>query len=192
MQRLIRRGLTAAAVLASVVAPLTLLTTQAGAQPVKGAEAVTSTSYLVGIPPDNPGAGNPFAIGGGPVTAGGVVVAKGTLAYTASLPGDPAGTARVILAFPNGTYTVVGGGGSFSFASFNQSTCRFIGNLSNSHSRIVSGTGEFAAATGTFTIDEIWTGYLPRAAGGGCNLNGAPIFAVVQQHAVGSINLHTP
>lgn len=192
MPCLIRRALTAAAVFASVATPLTLWTTQAGAQAVKGAEALNSTLYLIGVPPDNPGAGNPFAIGGGPETAGGVVLAKGTAAITASLPGDPAGSSRAINAFPNGTFTGLGTGGGFTFASLNQSTCRFIGNLSDEHLTIVSGTGEFAAATGTFTISETWTGYLPHAAGGGCNLNGAAVFAVVQAHAVGSMNLHTP
>ena len=193
MRRLISRSLAAAAVVASVATPLTLSSTQAGAQPVKGAEALNFTGYFVGVPPDNPGIGNPGFIGGGPQTAGGVVLAKGTWASTPSLPGDPAGSSRGITAFPNGTFTVLGlDDFSFTFASINRSTCRFIGNLSNQHASIVSGTGEFANATGTFTQNETWTGYLPRAAGGGCNLNAGATFAVIQGQSVGNINLHTP
>ena len=46
------------------------------------------------------------------------------------------------------------------------------------HSTILFGTGDFAAATVTFTVNSSWTGYLPPAAGGGCNLDDAPIFTV--------------
>ncbi len=191
MQRLIRRGLTAAAVLASIATPLTLLNTEAGAQAVRGAEILNSTGYVIAIPPDNPGAAG--LIGGGPITARGVVSAKGTWAQTTSLPGDPANSSRGIVAFPNGTYTVLVTGGSFSFTSLNQSTCRYTGIFTNQHSTIVSGTGEFAAATGTFTVNSSWTGYFPPVAGGGCNFNvDAAAFNVNHGQAVGSINLHTP
>jgi hypothetical protein len=189
-QRLIRRGLTAAAVLASVATPLTLLSTQAGAQAVQGAEILNDTAYIVAIPPDNPGAAG--LIGGGPITAGGVVSARGTLALTASLPGDPPGSSRAVVAFPSGTFTVVAGlGFTFSFTSINQSTCRYTG-ISKEGSTIVSGTGEFAAATGTFTVSSSWTGYFPPAAGGGCNFNvDAAALNVARQQAVGAINLNT-
>jgi hypothetical protein len=191
MPRLIRRGLSAAAVLASVATPLTLVNTEAGAQAIRGAELTTNTAYVIAIPPDNPGSAG--LIGGGPITASGVVTAKGDFALTASLPGDPAGSGRDIVAFPNGTYTLLVTGGNFSFTSLNQSTCRYTGTLTDQHSTIVSGTGEFAAATGAFTVNSTWTGYFPPASGGGCNLNvDAAVFSVGQGQAVGSINLHTP
>ena len=191
MPRLIRRGLMAAAVLAGVATPLSLVTTQAGAQPVKGAEVLNDTGYITAIPPDNPGAAG--LLGGGPITARGVVSARGTFALTASLPGDPPGSDRAIIAFPGGTYTVVAGlGFTFSFTSMNQSTCRYTG-ISKEHSTIVSGTGEFAAATGTFTVSSSWTGYFPPAAGGGCNFNvDAAALNVARTQAVGRINLHRP
>jgi hypothetical protein len=190
MPRLVRRGLMAAAVLASVSTPLTLLNSQAGAQAVRGAEILNDTGYVIAIPPDNPGAAG--LIGGGPITGVGVVSAKGVFAQTASLPGDPAGSGRDVVAFPNGTYTVLVTGGSFSFASLNQSTCRYTGTLSNEHSTIVSGTGEFAAATGTFTVNSTATGYFPPAAGGGCNFNvDAASLNVLHTQAVGHINLNT-
>ena len=190
MPRLVRRGLMAAAVLASVATPLTLLNSQAGAQAVRGAEILNSTGYLIAVPPDNPGAAG--LIGGGPITGAGVVSARGTFALTASLPGDPPGSSRAIIAFPSGTYTVVAGlGFTFSFTSLNQSTCRYTG-ISKEHSTIVSGTGEFAAATGTFTVSSSWTGYFPPAAGGGCNFNvDAATLNVAHGQAVGTINLNT-
>jgi hypothetical protein len=184
------RGLAAAAVLAGVATPLTLLNTQAGAQAVQGAEVLNFTGYITAIPPDNPGAAG--LIGGGPITADGVVSAKGTWAQTTSLPGDPAESSRGIVAFPGGTYTLLVTGGSFSFTSLNQSTCRYTGNFSDQTSTIVSGTGEFAAATGTFTVNSNWTGYFPPAAGGGCNFNvDTAAFNVEHGQAVGNINLHT-
>jgi hypothetical protein len=185
------RSLATAAVLASVATPVTLLNTQAGAQAVQGAETLNFTGYIIAIPPDNPGAAG--LIGGGPITAGGEVSAKGTWASTTSLPGDPAGSSRGIIAFPGGTYTVLVTGGSFSFTSLNQSTCRYTGTFSDQQSTIVSGTGEFAAATGTFTVNSSWSGYFPPAAAGGCNFNvDAAAFNVEHGQAVGSINLHTP
>jgi hypothetical protein len=166
------------------------LNTQAGAQAVQGSQVTIFTGYVVAIPPDNPGAAG--LLGGGPITAGGVVSAKGTWAATASLPGDPADSSRAIVAFPGGTYTVVVTGGSFSFSSLNQSTCRYTGTFSNQQSTIVSGTGEFAAATGAFTVNSSWSGYFPPAAGGGCNFNvDAAALNVEHGQAVGSINLHT-
>lgn len=190
MRRLMSRGLAAAAVLASVATPLTLLNTQAGAQAVQGPEVLNFTGYVIAIPPENPGAAG--LLGGGPETAAGVVSARGTWAPTASLPGDPAGSSRAINAFPSGTYTVVAGlGFTFSFTSINPSTCRYTG-ISNEHSIVVSGTGAFAHATGNFTVNTSWSGYFPPAAGGGCNFNvGAAAFSVAHGQAVGSINLNT-
>jgi hypothetical protein len=191
MPRLIRCGLSAAAVLASVATPLTLLNTQAGAQAVQGAEVLNNTGYVIAIPPENPGAAG--LIGGGPITADGVVSAKGDFALTASMPGDPADSARDIAAFPGGTFTVVVTGGTVTFTSLNQSTCRYTGTITDEHSTIVSGTGEFAAATGAFTVNSSWAGYFPPAPGGGCNLNvDAASLNVEHGQAVGSINLHTP
>jgi hypothetical protein len=191
MRRLMSRGLAAAAVLASVATPLTLLSTRAGAEVVQGAEASNYAGDVIAIPPDNPGAAG--LVGGGSITSGGAVSAKGAWAQTASLPGDPADSSRSIIAFPGGTYTVVVTGGSFNFTSLNQTTCRYTGTFSDQTSTIVSGTGEFAAATGTFTVNSTWSGYFPPAPGGGCNFNvDAAAFNVVHGEAVGSINLHTP
>jgi hypothetical protein len=192
MRRLISRSLAAAAVLAGVATPLTLLNIQAGAQVVQGAESNSFTGYIIAIPPDNPGAAG--IIGGGPITLDGVVSAKGSWAATTSLPGDPADSSRAIVAVPGGTYTLLITGGSFSFTSLNQSTCRYTGIFSDQTSTIVSGTGEFAAATGTFpTVNSSWAGYFPPAAGGGCNFNvDAASFNVEHGQGVGSINLHTP
>jgi hypothetical protein len=191
MRRLMSRSLAAAAVLASVATPLTLLNTQAGAQPVQGAEVLNNTGYLIAIPPENPGAAG--LIGGGPITGDGVVSGKGVFALTTSLPGDPADSARDIVAFPGGTYTVLVTGGIVNFTSVNQSTCRYTGTITDEHSTIVSGTGEFAAATGTFTVNSSWMGYFPPAPGGGCNFNvDAAALNVVHGQAVGTINLKTP
>ena len=73
----IDRGLVAGAVLATVTTPVTVLATQAGAQPTRGAEALNLTIYEVGQPVANPQTGS---VGGGPASAGGVFVGKGNVA----------------------------------------------------------------------------------------------------------------
>jgi hypothetical protein len=182
MHTLIKRGLIAAAVLASVSTPAAFLASQAGATQTKGAEALNVTIYEVGRPASS--------IGGGPASAGGVVAAKGNVADTASLPTDPAHSTRSVFAFPAGTFTFLVSGGQYKVASLNNVTCRFIANLSNAQGSIVSGTGQFASATGTFRVSASITGNLKHKSGGGCNENANPILDVVQGHATGNINLH--
>jgi hypothetical protein len=186
MHRLMKRGLVASVALATVTTPVALLTTQAGAQPTRGVEAVNVTVYEVGTPPSSPA----ISVGGGPATLGGVVTAKGTNADMPSLSTDPAGSTRSTVAVPNGTLTVLLTGGKFKVASLNPTTCRFIANQTNGKATIVSGTGVFSAATGTFKVNASITGTLPRNPGGGCSNTAGPITDVVQAQAVGNINLH--
>jgi hypothetical protein len=186
MHRLIKRGFVASVALAAASAPIALLTTQAGAQPTKGAEAVNVTVYEVGTPPSSP----TTSVGGGPATLGGLVAAKGTNADVPSLSTDPAGSTRSTVATPNGTLTVLLTGGKFKVASLNPTTCRFIANQTNGKATIESGTGIFSAATGTFKVNASITGTLQRNPGGGCSNTTSPITDVVQAQAVGNINLH--
>ena len=190
MRRLIRRGLTAAAVFASVVTPLTLLTTQAGAQAVQGAEAISVTGYVVGVPPDNPGAAG--LIGGGPATAGGVVLAKGTFALTASLPGDPPGSTRGIIAFPTGTFTVLVTGGNLVWAHSTSPPADSSETCPTSTPPFCPGPASSPPPPVRSRSTPVGPATCRLLAGGGCNLNDAPIFTVIQSHAVGNINLHTP
>ena len=176
-----RRGLIAAAIFAGIAAPTGILTssTLAGAQPTRGQEAINATVYEVGTPASNP----TLSVGGGPFTAGGVVVGKGNIA---DLPnGD------VLLAFgPTGTFELNNSGGNFTVANLNPVSCKFIANVTNARSSIVAGTGIFAAATGTFRVN-LPTGTLPRTANG-CNMseNSVPANDIVKASAVGRINLH--
>jgi hypothetical protein len=186
MHRLLKRGLVTSAALATVSTPTALLTTQAGAQPTRGAAAVNVTVYEVGTPPSGP----TTSVGGGPATIGGLVSARGTDADVPSLATDPAGSTRSTVAFPDGTFTVLLTGGKFKLASLNNTTCKFIANVNNQKATIVSGTGIFSAASGTFRVDASITGTLPRSPGGGCSQAANPITDVVQAQAVGHINLH--
>jgi hypothetical protein len=186
MHRLLKRGLVTSATLATICTPAAFLTTQAGAQVTKGAEAVNVTVYEVGTPPSNP----VTSVGGGPASMGGVVVAKGTDADVPSLPTDPAGSGRSTVATPNGTITVLLTGGKFKVASLNNTTCKFIANVTKEKATVVSGTGIFSAATGSFKVNSSITGTLPRNPTGGCSETANPITDVVQASATGNINLH--
>ena len=161
MHRLIKRGLVAAAALATVSTPVALLTTQAGAQPTKGAEALNLTIYEVGQPAANP----TTSIGGGPASAGGVFVGKGNVA---DLPATHR-RRQSVFAFPTGTFEVLITGGRFQVASLNPNNCKFIANVINAKGTLNSGTGQFATATGTFKVNASITGTLARGAGGACN-----------------------
>jgi hypothetical protein len=67
-------------------------------------------------------------------------------------------------------------------ASLNPVTCRFIANLSRAQGSILSETGMFASATGTFRVDASITGVLPHNPGGGCTTSetSEPILDIVQ------------
>jgi hypothetical protein len=180
MNRLFKRGLLAATAVATVTTPVAVLATQAGAQPTKGAEALNVTIYEVGTPPSNPTG----SAGGGPASAGGVFAGKGNVAD------NPDGSNT--FAFPTGTFNFAVTGGRFTVASLNQTTCKFIANISNAKGTIASGTGVFASATGTFRVGASITGVLPHNPGGGCNTseNISEVLDVIQGHATGHINLH--
>ena len=180
-----RRGLAAACILAGIAAPTGILASSAlaSAQPTRGQEAINVTIYEVGTPAANP----TMSIGGGPATAGGVVVGKGNFA---DLPGGAA-----LMAFNNGTGTITFSdtmGGTFKVANLNPVNCKFIANLINATVTITSGTGVYSAATGTFKVNASITGVLPRNATGGCNTaeTAAPVQDTVKATAVGRINLH--
>ncbi len=178
-----RRGLVAVAIFAGIAAPTGILTSSAlaGAQPTRGHEAITATVYEVGIPASNP----TLSVGGGPFTAGGVVVGKGNIADLRN--GD------VLLAFGSaGTIELNTTGGRFVPASVNPVSCKFIANLINAKSSIKTGTGIFSAATGTFKLNLSITGTLPRSATGGCNesMTSVPVNDTVKASAVGNISLH--
>jgi hypothetical protein len=180
-----RRGFVAAAIFAGIAAPTGILTTSvlASAQVTKGAEAISVTIYEVGTPAANP----TMSMGGGPASAGGVVVGKGNMADLAD--------GSTLLAFNNGTGTLTLGpltGGRFSVANLNPVNCKFIANLTNARSSITSGTGVYSAATGSFKINASITGVLPRNSTGGCNTaeTAVPAQDTVKASAVGNINLH--
>ena len=182
MHRMIRRGLVAAAALATVTTPVAVLATQAGAQPTRGQEALNLTIYEVGQP-----AGNPTSvIGGGPASAGGVFVGKGNVA---DLPTTPTQDANSIFAFSTGTFQVAVTGGRYVVANLNPNNCKFIANAINATGTLSNGTGQFATATGTFKVNATITGTLARGTGGACNEEAAPAFDKVQATAVGRINL---
>ena len=185
MHRLLKRGLVASAALATVCTPVAVLTTQAGAQPTRGQEALNLTLYEVGQPVANP----TTVIGGGPVSAGGVFVGKGNAAdIPLTTPTDDANT---LLAFPTGTFQVAVTGGRFEVANLNPVTCKFIANVIRARGTLSHGTGQFATATGSFRIDATITGTLARDAGGACNTSDTsqPALDKVQATAVGHINL---
>ena len=179
MNRLFKRGLVAAAAVATVSTPLAVFATQAGAQPTKGAEALNVTIYEVGTPTSNP----TLSTGGGPATAGGIFAAKGNIAD------NPDGSST--FAFPAGTFNFQITGGRFTVASLNPNNCKFIANISNAKGSIASGTGVFATATGTFKVSASETGTLARTSGGACNSaeTAVPALDIVQGQAVGHINL---
>jgi hypothetical protein len=184
MHRFFKRGLVAAAAVATVTTPVAVLATQAGAQPTKGQEALNLTIYEVGQPAANPTA----SVGGGPATAGGIFVGKGNVA---DLPAPPTADANSVFAFPTGTFEVLVTGGRFVVANLNPNNCKFIANVINAKGTLNSGTGVFATATATFKVNASITGTLARGAGGACNTldNSQPALDTVHATAVGRINL---
>ena len=100
-----------------------------------------------------------------------VVVANGTFKgvgrFVEVVPTDPAGVSRDDLVFPSGTIHLVSTLGNAISFSINPHNCLFSGTQQQT-SDVTGGTGQFAAATGSFTGAARGQGLLPRNPDGSC------------------------
>jgi hypothetical protein len=178
---MINRGLIALSMVAAVGGTTAgLLATAASAQSTRGREVIRATQYEVG-------AGEAV----GPWTGHGAVNTRGNVTDVPSLPTDPAGTNRTTLVDPTGSFTVLTTGGTPGKFHLNPVSCAFRVNVSGINVKIVSGTGDYANATGYFTASVHVDGYLSRTATGcDTNQNDPSAFETDDVVAVGHINLH--
>jgi hypothetical protein len=103
--------------------------------------------------------------------ATGVFNGVGRIVELPSLPTDPANSSRDDLVFPEGTLHLLGTGGDITSFSLNPHNCLFRVTLENQASQITGGTGQFAAATGTFPTGTITAeGLGARDPDGSCSM----------------------
>jgi hypothetical protein len=82
--------------------------------------------------------------------ARGVFNGVGRIVELPSLPTDPANSSRDDLVFSEGTLHLLTTGGDITSLSLNPANCRFRPTVQHQIGQITGGTGQFAAATGTF------------------------------------------
>ena len=100
------------------------------------------------------------------IIAKGVFTGVGRIVELPSQPGDPANVDRDDLVFPEGTMHLRTTHGSASF-TLNPHNCLFSGTQEQT-SEVAGGTGQFAAATGSFTNTVSGQGLAPRNPDGSC------------------------
>jgi hypothetical protein len=179
---IMKRGMLALSVLAAVGGTTGgLLASQAGAQPTRGPEVVRVTQYYVG-----------GGKGVGPFTSHGAVNTKGNITDIASLMADPPDSGRSTLVDPTGSFTVLTTGGDNFRDHLNPVTCALTASVQDIHVVIVSGTGAYRHATGTFKASVHVNGFVQRLANEKCDLNGddPTAFETDTAVAVGHINLN--
>jgi hypothetical protein len=100
------------------------------------------------------------------VIAKGVFGGVGHVVEQPSLPTDPPDSSRDDLAFPEGTMHLLSITVGFSFSL----TAGCLGNATIQQTAVIAGgTGQFAAATGSFTATVSGPALLPRNADGSCD-----------------------
>jgi len=100
------------------------------------------------------------------IIAKGVFSGVGQIVELPSQPGDPANVDRDDLVFPEGTMHLLTTHGSASF-TLNPRNCLFSGTQQQT-SEVTGGTGQFAAAAGSFAGTASGQGLLPRNPDGSC------------------------
>jgi hypothetical protein len=102
------------------------------------------------------------------VIAKGVFRGVGHVVEQPSLPGDPADSSRDDLVFPEGTMHLLSITVGFSFSL----TAGCLGNATIQQTAVIAGgTGQFAAATGSFSATVSGPALLPRNPDGSCDFN---------------------
>ena len=130
------------------------LVSAAAAQPTRGPVIIRATQYEVG-------AGEAV----GPFTSHGAVNTKGNVTDVPSLATDPADSNRSTLVDPTGSFTVLTTGGDNFRDHLNPVTCALTASVQDIHAGlIVSGTGAYAKATGTFKASVHVNGFVQRLA----------------------------
>jgi hypothetical protein len=116
----------------------------------------------------------------------GVFDGTGKIVEVPNLPSDPQDVSRDNLVFPQGTIRIKSTNLTFS-VKVDPATCVGTARITQT-SQVTGGTRTFADATGRFhsTIDG--KAVLPRASGGTCNQNAAPLVEVDLIHASGRLS----
>jgi hypothetical protein len=174
----IRRVLMSVTVAATLGTALGLAPVAASAMSRHGGETVKAAIYEVN------------GTGTGWVKLSGTVRGSGNVAEEPSLPSDPANSSRALIAVPQGTFTVLSTGGTDIGPNVGPN-CSVTFAIKGQMTTVVSGTGLFANATGTFRGNIFVTGYLARLSTGACDESptSAPLFDIVYVNARGHVNL---
>jgi hypothetical protein len=141
-----KRQATAALVAAGAALAISAAAATPAAAATSGSETLSGTIVTSGV------SGTRMVISS-VLVAKGVFNGVGRIVELPSLPGDPPGSSRDDLVFPEGTLHLLGtGGGQITSFSLNPDNCRFRLTVEGAASGITGGTGQFAAATGDFPI----------------------------------------
>jgi hypothetical protein len=173
---MMRQAARALGALVAVVIGLAVLVPASGA--TSGSETFDVTLVVSG------------ASGGRDVIAA-VVVAKGVfrgngwLVEVENLPTDPDNVSRDELVFAAGTLHLLSTFVDFS-ASVNPNSCRLSVTILQT-TEIVGGTGQFAAASGSFDSTLSGKGSLSRNADGSCALDQQPLHEVDRIELIGTL-----
>ncbi len=97
----------------------------------------------------------------------GVFSGTGRIVEVPNLPTDPDNVSRDDLVFAEGTFHLLTTNGDISF-TLNPNSCLLRGTIQQT-AVITGGTGQFAAASGTFTGTASATALLPRNPDGSCS-----------------------
>jgi len=177
MKRLVKGAL----LVAGTAIAVSGATATPAAAATSGRESFTGTLVFAAIPGTQA-----RAVIGGVVVAKGVFRGVGRFVELPHLPTDPAGISRADLVFPSGTLHLVTTLGSLSF-SINPHNCLFNGTQQLTL-EVIGGTGEFAAATGSFTGAVSGRTLLARNPDGSCSFTQVPPHEVDKLADVGTLS----
>jgi len=120
------------------------------------------------------------------IVAKGVFSGVGRIVEIQNLPGDPANALRDELVFAEGTIQIVSFTGDVAF-SLNPHSCLFTVTVQQT-GEVVGGTGQFAAASGTFTGTVTARGLAPRNPDGSCSQEQATLHEVDMLASSGTLS----
>jgi hypothetical protein len=111
----------------------------------------------------------------------------GQIVEIPNLPTDPPNVSRDDLVFPEGTMHLVGTSGELTSFSLNPHSCLFSLTVQQT-GEIVGGTGQFAAASGSFTGTATAHGLGARNPDGSCSESQAALHEVDMVAASGTLS----
>ncbi len=120
------------------------------------------------------------------VVAKGVFNGVGRVVEVQNLPGDPDNVSRDDLVFADGTLHIVSTTLDFS-VSLNPRSCTGTATLQQT-GMVVGGTGQFAAASGSYTATVTGRAVLARNPDGSCSVEQAPLHEVDMIASSGSLS----